>query len=168
MKQIIYFLLVLTLLISCGKQSTPEEIRFNAVIEHLKDHYKSPEYEALIEDSTKIQRGFENGKNLIIVDENRNSYYYYNEKGDKVKGYVYLVKPYTLNKKTNSYENNENYIKIVIVSENNEVVWCGTDYPSDGCEGECTNKFTNLDKCNFEFSTTDDKLEEDTIAIDLN
>ena len=159
MKKLIYLLLMLTLVFSCSKPSTPEQTRFQTVIEHLKDHYPESEYMYLYEDSTKQLVGFRKDKeNMFFPSENNNTYYYYNEKGDKVKGYVFMVNRYA-----EDHLVDDPYVKIIILSEDNEVVWCGTDYPKNGCTGECTKKITNLDKCNFDFSQNNSNSGYDSI-----
>ena len=148
MKKLIYFLLILTLIFSCSKPLTPEQIRFQTVIEHLKDHYKEPNYTYIYEDSLKQLIGFSKDKKYYIPSENHNTYYYYNEKGDKVKGYVYIITENIIDEKEN-YFVQEEIIKIIILSEDNEIVWCGTDYPGIRW-GECTRKITNSYKCGYE------------------
>lgn len=149
MKKLIYLLLMLTLVFSCSKPSTPEENRLDIVIEHLKDHYKNPEYKFEITDSLGNVGGFTKDDKYYLAERNNNEYYYYNEKGDKVKGYVYMITENIIDEKENCILR-EGTIKIIILSEDNEIVWCGTDYPQNGCKGECINKFTNLSKCKFE------------------
>lgn len=149
MKKLIYFLLVLTLIFSCSKPLTPEQIRFQIVIEHLKDHYKNSEYKFEITDSTQIG-GFIKNDKYYLIEYNDNTYYYYNEKGDKVRGYVYMITENIIDKKVNCFVQ-EGIIKIIILSEDNEIVWCGTDYPgTKWCTGECTRKITNSYKCGYE------------------
>ena len=149
MKKLIYLLLMLTLIFSCSKPSTPEENKLDIVIEHLKDHYKNPEYKFEITDSLDNVRGFTKDDKYYLAERNNNEFYYYNEKGDKVKGYVYMITENIIDEKENCLVNEGN-IKIIILSEDNEIVWCGSDYPQNRCKGEGTNKFTNLSKCKFE------------------
>ena len=154
MKKLIYFLLMLTLVFSCSKPLTPEQTRFQVVLEHLKEHYKESEYTYLYNDSTKELYGFVKGVNQDTKDANfisplcytDKSYCYYTEKGDQANGYIFEV--YEVNPKDSLFELGD-YLKVIILSEDNEVVWCGTDYPHKGCTGECVKKITNLEKCGF-------------------
>lgn len=148
MKKLIYFLLTLTLIFSCSNPNTPKQTRLNIVIEHLKDHYKIPENEFKT-DSLGNVGGFIKDNKYYLAEYNDNEFYYYNEKGDKVKGYVYMITENIIDKKEECFLC-EGTIKIIILSEDNEIVWCGSNYPQNGCEGECTNKFTNLSKCGYE------------------
>lgn len=168
MKKLIYLLLMLTLVFSCSKQRTPELARYEIVIEHLKEHYKESEYTYLYSDSIKMVYGFVKGANQDTKDANfytpaylNGIYYYYNEKGDKVNGYVFEV--HDVNYKDTIF-GLEDYIKVIILSKDNEIVWCGSDYPNKDCTGECIKKITNLDKCYFEEEII--PVSDDTLAVD--
>lgn len=147
----------------------PEFKRALVVQKHLRQHYPEDEFNRseLSEDSLDsyyVAYSYKvlnehNHHDAIIITPNHYNYYYINKKGEKVQGYAYIIEDNKL------MRGGADYSRVIILSKDNKVVYCGTEYPSSylGPEhiGECTNDIIYNYMAGFNIDEYNDYTKDD-------